>query len=104
MRIIQNFFGYFFIGLTGWSGLAILFLPLHFILRKRMPLSRQIAYFLCELRFDYLEDVLSTFVHNLMFRKRNHRHGTYFKHHSIPIITKAGKWMSKENCADIANI
>lgn len=68
MRIIQELFGYFFIGLIGMVGLAILFLPLHFILRKRMPLSRQIAYFLfASFVLIILEaTVLSTFVHNLM--------------------------------------
>lgn len=46
MLIIQEIFGYFLIGLIGMLGLSILYLPVYFILRKRMSLMRQAAYFL----------------------------------------------------------
>lgn len=38
--------GYFFIGFMGIALLSVFYLPAYFLLRKRMPLSRQIAYFL----------------------------------------------------------
>lgn len=46
MLIIQEIFGYFLIGFIGMICLAILFLPIYFLLRKRISLSRQIVYFL----------------------------------------------------------
>lgn len=46
MLIIKEIFGYFLIGLIGMLGLSILYLPVYFILRKRMSLMRQAAYFL----------------------------------------------------------
>lgn len=46
MLIIQEIFGYFLIGLIGMLGLSILYLPVYFILRKRMSLMRQAACFL----------------------------------------------------------
>lgn len=46
MLIIQEILGYFLIGLIGMVGLSILFLPVCFLLRKKVPLSRQIVYFL----------------------------------------------------------
>lgn len=46
MLIIQEILGYFLIGFIGMVCLAILFLPIYFLLRKRIPLSRQIVFFL----------------------------------------------------------
>lgn len=46
MVIIQEILGYFLIGIIGMAILAVCYLPIYFILRKRIPLSRQIAYFL----------------------------------------------------------
>lgn len=46
MLIIQEILGYFFIGIIGMAILAVCYLPIYFIMRKRMPLLRQIAYFL----------------------------------------------------------
>lgn len=46
MLIIQEILGYFLIGFIGMVCLAILFLPIYFSLRKRIPLSRQIVFFL----------------------------------------------------------
>ena len=46
MLIIQELLGYFLIGIIGMAILAVCYLPIYFIMRKRMPLLRQIAYFL----------------------------------------------------------
>lgn len=46
MLIIQEILGYFLIGLVGMTGLAILFVPVCFLLRKKIPLLRQIVFFL----------------------------------------------------------
>lgn len=46
MLIIQEIFGYFLIGLIAMLGLSILYLPVYLLLRKRMSLMRQAAYFL----------------------------------------------------------
>lgn len=46
MLIIQEILGYFLIGIIGMVILAVCYLPVYFILRKRIPLSRQIAGFL----------------------------------------------------------
>lgn len=46
MYMIQEILGYFFIGLIGMAILAVCYLPIYFILRKRIPFSRQISYFL----------------------------------------------------------
>lgn len=46
MRVIEEIFGYVLIGFIGMAALAVLYLPVYFLFRKRVPLSRQIAYFL----------------------------------------------------------
>ena len=46
MLIIQEILGYFLIGIIGMVILSVCYLPIYFILRKRIPLSRQIVYFL----------------------------------------------------------
>lgn len=46
MLIIQEILGYFLIGIIGMAILAVCYLPIYFIMRKKMPLLRQIAYFL----------------------------------------------------------
>ena len=46
MFIIQEILGYFFIALVGLLILTIFYLPVYFLLRKRIPVSRQIAGFL----------------------------------------------------------
>ena len=46
MFIIQEILGYFFIALIGMFLLTIIYLPVYFILRKRVPVLRQIACFL----------------------------------------------------------
>lgn len=46
MRMVEEILGYFLIGFVGMAGLAIIYLPVYFTLRKRVALSRQIAYFL----------------------------------------------------------
>lgn len=46
MLMIQEILGYFLIGMIGMVILAVCCLPIYFILRKRIPLSRQIAYFM----------------------------------------------------------
>lgn len=46
MLIIQEILGYFLIGLIGMVGLSILFVPVFFLLRKKIPLLRQVVYFL----------------------------------------------------------
>ena len=56
MLIIQELLGYFLIGIIGMAILAVCYLPIYFIMRKRMPLLRQIAYFL----FDVCVLVIST--------------------------------------------
>lgn len=45
MLILQEILGYFLIGIFGMIILAVCYLPIYFILRKRIALSRQIAYF-----------------------------------------------------------
>lgn len=45
MLIIQEILGYFLIGIIGMVILSVCYLPIYFILRKRIPLSRQIVYF-----------------------------------------------------------
>lgn len=46
MLIIQEILGYFLIGLIGMLILAVFYLPFYFLLRKKVPLLRQIAYFI----------------------------------------------------------
>lgn len=46
MFMIQEILGYFFIALIGMLLLTIIYLPVYFILRKRVPVLRQIACFL----------------------------------------------------------
>ncbi len=46
MRMIQELLGYFLIGIIGMLALAILYLPIYFVLRKKIPFMRQLAYFL----------------------------------------------------------
>lgn len=46
MLIVQEILGYFLIGLIGMVGLSILFVPVFFLLRKKIPLLRQVVYFL----------------------------------------------------------
>ena len=46
MLIVQELLGYFLIGIIGMVILAICYLPLYFVLRKKIPLLRQIVYFL----------------------------------------------------------
>ncbi len=46
MRMIQELLGYFLIGIIGMLVLAILYLPIYFILRKKIAFMRQLAYFL----------------------------------------------------------
>lgn len=46
MLIAQEILGYFLIGLIGMLVLGVCYLPVYFILRKRVPLSRQIPCFL----------------------------------------------------------
>ena len=46
MLIIQEILGYFLIGIIGMVILSVCYLPIYFILRKRIPLSRQIVCFL----------------------------------------------------------
>ena len=46
MLIIQEILGYFLIGIIGMVILSVCYLPIYFILRKRIPLSRQMVYFL----------------------------------------------------------
>ena len=43
MLIIQELLGYFLIGIIGMAILAVCYLPIYFIMRKRMPLLRQIG-------------------------------------------------------------
>ena len=38
MLIIQELLGYFLIGIIGMAILAVCYLPIYFIMRKRMPL------------------------------------------------------------------
>lgn len=45
MLIIQEISGYFLIGIIGMVILAVCYLPIYLILRKKVPLSRQLAYF-----------------------------------------------------------
>lgn len=44
--MIQEILGYVLIGMIGIAMLAVCYLPIYFILRKRIPLSRQMTYFL----------------------------------------------------------
>lgn len=46
MLIIQEILGYFLIGFIGLLLAGVCYLPIYFLLRKRVPLSRQIPYFL----------------------------------------------------------
>lgn len=47
MLILQEIFGYFLIGLMGTGALAVLFLPLHFAVRKKISRAKEFAGFLC---------------------------------------------------------
>lgn len=66
MLIIEEILGYFLIGIIGMAILAVCYLPIYFILRKRIPLSRQIPYFL----FGVCVFVISmaTFLEWIVFR------------------------------------
>lgn len=44
--MLQEILGYFFIGLVAIPVIAVFYLPVYFILRKKNPLSQQIPYFL----------------------------------------------------------
>lgn len=46
MFVIQEISGYFLFGIIGMIGLSLLYLPIYFLLRKRIPLSRQLVFFL----------------------------------------------------------
>lgn len=46
MLIIEEILGYFLIGIIIMLILAVCYLPFYFILRKKIPLARQITYFL----------------------------------------------------------
>lgn len=46
MLIIQEILGYILIGIMGMVILAVCYLPIYFILRKKIPFSRQLVYFL----------------------------------------------------------
>ena len=46
MLMLQSILGYFLIGIFSMLVLGILYLPVYFILRKKVTLSRQIPYFL----------------------------------------------------------
>lgn len=46
MIVIQEILGYFLIGIFGMMILAVFYLPIYFVLRKKIALSKQIAYFL----------------------------------------------------------
>ena len=46
MLIVQEILGYIFLGFIGIAGLAVFYLPVYFKLKNKVPLSRQITYFL----------------------------------------------------------
>lgn len=46
MLIIQEILGYILIGSIGVAVLAVLYLPIYFLLKNKIPLMRQVTYFL----------------------------------------------------------
>lgn len=68
MLIIQEILGYFLIALISMLGLAILYLPFYFILRKKITFLRQAAYFLFAVCIIVIlaATVLETITFNIM--------------------------------------
>lgn len=107
MLVIQEILGYFLIGLIGMLILAVFYLPIYFLLRKKVPLSRQIAYFMLVV---CVVVILSATVFISVFGRLSGGVGIFAKRHFLNIIpfrflTKAWEMSAeKKFTQEIANV
>ncbi|MDE6314323.1 MAG: VanZ family protein [Lachnospiraceae bacterium] len=83
MLIIQEILGYFFMGLIGIAGLCLLYSPAYFILRKKIPFSRQAAYLLFT---ACIITILSATVFDSIIFSLMDRNGILTDRHSLNLI------------------
>lgn len=83
MLIVQELLGYALLGLIGLLLAGVCYLPIYFLLRKRIPLSRQIPYFL----FGVCVLVISTptFLADVMARILGGE-GLFAAYHSLNLV------------------
>lgn len=107
MRMIQELLGYFLIGIIGMLVLAILYLPIYFILRKKIAFMRQLAYFLTVVCFLVICD--ATFLVDIGLNLINGSPIFAADHHLnlIPFQFLATSWsmgVRKQITQEIANV
>lgn len=92
MLILREIFGYFFIGLLGTGILALLLLPVHFIVRKKISRKKELACFLC---IVCVLIILSATVFVTMFMNLQSFGTVFSKQHTLilrPLHTFSESW------------